>query len=105
MTTTGATEAVTPEQRLSVAQKIIFRWRDQGGKLAPMVAAALANAETDALRHALAVCQNYKARMDIAAGKPHPMTGERNGIAVCKADAANSLIESIRSLLPKEAGK
>jgi hypothetical protein len=41
----------------------------------------------------------YRSRMAKAAAEPHPMTGQQNTVALCKLDAAESLLASLRGLL------
>jgi len=50
------------------------------------------------------VADDYRLRMEAAAKSPHPFTGNRNTIAECKADAADTILGTILALpLPASA--
>lgn len=59
----------------------------------------------EAIEAAAKVADAYAARMRTSAEKPHPITGRENIIAICKADAGESLAKAIRALSPPVEGE
>ncbi len=62
-------------------------------------------ARREAIEEAAKVADAYAARMRTSAEKPHPITGRENIIAICKADAGESLAKAIRALSPPVEGE
>lgn len=86
MTTTGATEAVTPEQR---AQELCYEaW--------PAIAQALREAEANALRRAIEHLEEWSRII---------ATGDSTAKADTRLRHYRQCIDRIRSLLPKEEGQ